>query len=91
MTGDQVAAFQCLQPFFGTVLSFLFLGERPTAWDLGGIAVISGLLLVTSDGKELAGAGAGSRSRDVALPPLPTTARPKGLHPAPGWHHQRYA
>ena len=26
----QVAAFQCLQPFVGTLLAFLVLGEEPT-------------------------------------------------------------
>lgn len=33
----QVAAFQCLQPFIGTLLAFLVLNESPTAWDLGAV------------------------------------------------------
>jgi len=74
-----VAAFQCLQPFFGTLLSFLFLGERPTAWDLGGIGVISGLLLVISDGPD------SGKQREVALAPLPI----RKPHQSPGRHHQR--
>lgn len=45
----QVAAFQCLQPFFGTLLAFMFLNERPTAWDLGGVGVLLGLAVVVRD------------------------------------------
>jgi threonine/homoserine efflux transporter RhtA len=52
LPASQVASFQALQPLMGTVLSFLFLGERPTAWDLGGIGVISGLVLVTHDARD---------------------------------------
>lgn len=33
----QVAAFQCLQPFIGTLLAFLVLNESPTPWDLGAV------------------------------------------------------
>ena len=32
----QVAAFQCLQPFVGTLLAFLVLGEEPTGVSGGG-------------------------------------------------------
>ncbi len=45
----QVAAFQCLQPFVGTALAIVILGEEPTWWDLGAVGVIIGLGLVTSD------------------------------------------
>ena len=82
LPASQVAAFQCLQPFFGTVLSFLFLGERPTAWDLGGIGVISGLVLVTSDAKD------GVKQRELATP-LPITNSRKSLQ-SPSRHHQRH-
>jgi drug/metabolite transporter (DMT)-like permease len=47
----QVAAFQCLQPFMGTLLAFLVLGEQPSAWDLGAIGVVAGLILVVRDPK----------------------------------------
>ena len=43
----QVAAFQCLQPFLGTVLAVAVLGEEPSVWDLGAVAVIGGLILVS--------------------------------------------
>lgn len=45
----QVAAFQCVQPFFGTLLAFLVLGEEPSLWDLGAVGVIGGLALVSLD------------------------------------------
>lgn len=35
---EQVAAFQCLQPFIGTLLAFLVLNESPTPWDLGAVS-----------------------------------------------------
>lgn len=37
----QVAAFQCLQPFIGTLLAFLVLNESPTPWDLGAVRMLS--------------------------------------------------
>jgi hypothetical protein len=49
----QVAAFQCLQPFIGTLLAFLVLNESPTPWDLGAIGIVAGLLLVTTDRRDL--------------------------------------
>ena len=52
----QVAAFQCLQPFVGTMLAFAVLGEEPSVWDLGAIGIFVGLLLVVFDKKEI-GAG----------------------------------
>lgn len=42
----QVAAFQCLQPFIGTALAYLYLGEHPTWWSLGAAGVLAGLVLV---------------------------------------------
>lgn len=49
----QVAAFQCLQPFVGTLLAFFFLNERPTPWDLGAIGIVAGLLLVSTDKRDV--------------------------------------
>lgn len=48
----QVAAFQCLQPFVGTMLAFAILGEEPSLWDLGAIGVILGLITVAYDRKD---------------------------------------
>lgn len=79
VTASQVASFQALQPLMGTVLSFLFLGERPTAWDLGGIGVISGLALVTRDAKD------SGKQREVALTQLPISRKSQS-----GRHHQRH-
>ena len=50
----QVAAFQCLQPFVGTMLAFAVLGEEPSIWDLGAIGIFIGLLLVVFDKKDSA-------------------------------------
>ena len=47
----QVAAFQCLQPFMGTVLAFLILGEQPSVWDLGAVGVVAGLILIVREPK----------------------------------------
>lgn len=44
-----MAAFQCLQPFVGTMLAFLVLGEEPSIWDLGAIGIFIGLFLVVFD------------------------------------------
>ncbi len=49
----QVAAFQCLQPFVGTMLAFAVLGEEPSIWDLGAIGIFIGLFLVVFDKKDL--------------------------------------
>ena len=49
----QVASFQCLQPFVGTLLAFAVLGEEPSVWDLGAIGVLVGLVLVVSDKHDL--------------------------------------
>ncbi len=49
----QVAAFQCLQPFVGTMLAFAVLGEEPSIWDLGAIGIFTGLLLVVFDRRDL--------------------------------------
>ena len=48
----QVAAFQCLQPFVGTMLAFAVLGEEPSVWDLGAIGIFIGLFLVVFDKRE---------------------------------------
>ena len=48
----QVASFQCLQPFVGTLLAFAILGEQPSVWDLGAIGVIAGLVTVAYDRKD---------------------------------------
>lgn len=50
---DQVAAFQCLQPFVGTLLAFAVLGEEPSVWDVGAIGIFAGLYLIVSDRKDL--------------------------------------
>ena len=52
MLSVQVAAFQCLQPFVGTMLAFAVLGEEPSVWDLGAIGIFIGLLLVVFDKKD---------------------------------------
>lgn len=49
----QVASFQCLQPFVGTLLAFAVLGEEPSAWDLGAVGVLVGLVLIVSDKHDL--------------------------------------
>ena len=33
----------------GTVLAFFVLGEQPSAWDLGAVGVVAGLILVVRD------------------------------------------
>ena len=50
--GMQVAAFQCLQPFVGTMLAFAVLGEEPSVWDLGAIGIFIGLFLVVFDKRD---------------------------------------
>jgi len=40
-----------LQPFMGTVLAFLVLGEQPSVWDLGAVGVVAGLILVVREPK----------------------------------------
>ena len=47
-----MASFQCLQPFVGTLLAFVILGEQPSVWDLGAIGVIVGLITVAFDRKD---------------------------------------
>ncbi|KAK9845426.1 hypothetical protein WJX81_006144 [Elliptochloris bilobata] len=53
LPASQVASFQCLQPFVGTLLAFAVLGEEPSVWDLGAIGVLVGLVLVVSDKHDL--------------------------------------
>ncbi|GMH40336.1 hypothetical protein BSKO_08240 [Bryopsis sp. KO-2023] len=50
LPSSQVATFQCLQPFVGTVLAFTLLGERLTWWDLGAVGVVFGLVIVNREG-----------------------------------------
>ncbi|CAK0782743.1 hypothetical protein CVIRNUC_005938 [Coccomyxa viridis] len=52
LPASQVAAFQCLQPFVGTMLAFAVLGEEPSVWDLGAIGIFIGLFLVVFDKKD---------------------------------------
>mmetsp|Transcript_36882 Transcript_36882/g.104088 ORF Transcript_36882/g.104088 Transcript_36882/m.104088 type:complete len:386 (+) Transcript_36882:262-1419(+) len=49
LPASHVAASQCLQPFVGTSLGWLLLGERLTPWDLGALAIVLGLGVVISD------------------------------------------
>lgn len=51
LPASQVAAFQCLQPFLGSILAFLVLQEQLSWWDLGAIGVVAGLFLVTLETK----------------------------------------
>lgn len=52
LPASQVAAFQCLQPFLGSLLAFLLLDEALSWWDCGAIGVVIGLLLVSLDRKD---------------------------------------
>lgn len=53
LPSSQVATFQCLQPFVGTILAFTILGEELTWWDLGAFGVIFGLVLVNRENSGL--------------------------------------
>lgn len=53
LPASQVASFQCLQPFVGTLLAFAVLGEEPSVWDLGAVGVVAGLVMVAYDRKDL--------------------------------------
>jgi drug/metabolite transporter (DMT)-like permease len=50
LPASQVAAFQCLQPFIGTALAVMVLGEHVNKYDFGAIGIVLGLLLVTRSG-----------------------------------------
>lgn len=67
----QVAVFQCLQPFVGTILAFTLLDENPTWWDAGGIGVILGLLIVNRDTL-----GSGNRPLNYNLPVISVKGNP---------------
>eukprot|EP00891_Asterochloris_glomerata_P006068 jgi/Astpho2/6068/fgenesh1_pg.00084_%23_57_t len=54
LPASQVAAFQCLQPFVGTLLAFVVLQEQPSLWHLGAVGVIAGLLIISRDKKDMA-------------------------------------
>lgn len=49
LPASQVAAFQCLQPFLGTLLAACVLGEALNPWDGGALGVVAGLFLVCSE------------------------------------------
>ena len=61
-----MAAFQCLQPFIGTALAYLYLGEHPTWWSLGAAGVLAGLVLVIRAPREGGALGAGCDWRAFA-------------------------
>uniref|UniRef100_A0A7S1SPQ5 EamA domain-containing protein n=1 Tax=Tetraselmis chuii TaxID=63592 RepID=A0A7S1SPQ5_9CHLO len=46
---SHVAASQCLQPFVGTLMGYMLLGEHITWWDLGSVAILAGLATVVTD------------------------------------------
>ena len=75
-----MAAFQCLQPFVGTLLAFLFLNERPTVWDLGGFGVLTGLVVVVRDASAREG---GLKGRGDGLSPPPVNATKSSPHKLP--------
>ena len=58
LPASQVASFQCLQPFLGSLLAFLVLHEEPSWFDLGAIAIVVGLLCVVLDKKDVQAGGA---------------------------------
>ena len=66
---SKVASFVCLQPFVGTALAALFLGERPTVWDGGALGVLAGLALVAREGKD-GKVGSPAKARRPAGGPL---------------------
>jgi len=53
LPASQVASFQCLQPFLGSLLAFMLLGENLSWWDFGAVGVVAGLLLVSLDRKDM--------------------------------------
>ena len=52
LPASQVASFQCLQPFLGSLLAFVVLHEEPSIYDLGAVGVVAGLVLVTTDKRD---------------------------------------
>lgn len=74
----QVAAFQCLQPFVGTMLAFAILGEEPSMWDLGAIGVIAGLITVAYDRKDQPHSIMNRMRRAFSIKDL--TAKERGIH-----------
>lgn len=66
LPASQVAAFQCLQPFLGTLLAFLVLHEQLSWWDLGAVGVVAGLLLVSLETKYEVNASLAASIRRVA-------------------------
>ena len=53
LPASQVAAFQCLQPFLGAVLAFSLLHEQLNWWDLGAFGVVLGLLMISTDTRDV--------------------------------------
>eukprot|EP01024_Parvocaulis_polyphysoides_P051577 TRINITY_DN50866_c0_g1_i1.p1 TRINITY_DN50866_c0_g1~~TRINITY_DN50866_c0_g1_i1.p1 ORF type:complete len:201 (+),score=15.12 TRINITY_DN50866_c0_g1_i1:1-603(+) len=45
------SSFQCVQPFCGTILAIMLLGEMPEISDLGSIAIVVGLFFVVTSSK----------------------------------------
>ena len=83
LPASQVAAFQCLQPFIGTLLAATVLGEEPTWWDAGAIGVVAGLVLVAADRKDFEVAALLARARRMlaAVRSLPMLGQPGGGAP----------
>ncbi len=69
---DQCIA-HCPQPFIGSVLSFMVLGEQPTWWDLGAVGVIAGLVLVVREKRDYEAGTFVGRLRRILT-------QPKSLH-----------
>lgn len=65
LPASQVAAFQCLQPFLGTVLAASLLGEALSAWDAGALGVVAGLVLVCSERGDAETAALVARARKL--------------------------
>ena len=63
LPASQVASFQCLQPFLGSLLAFLVLHEKLSWWDGGAVGVLAGLVLVSTDKKDVGWGGAGMMTR----------------------------
>ena len=85
----QVAAFQCLQPFVGTLLAFVVLHEQPSLWHLGAVGVIAGLLIISRDKKDMAVSSSALRKGSAAPMAVSSSllrkgsAPPLGLNPKP--------
>ncbi|KAK9828607.1 hypothetical protein WJX72_001011 [[Myrmecia] bisecta] len=74
LPASQVAAFQCLQPFVGTVLAFFVLGEEPSLWDLGAVGVVVGLITIAKDKGALEASPIVTRLRKIMSHPTALAA-----------------